>query len=440
MNRHTLNGFPSLASLVFGLCTVLVASGCAPDKRPDPESVAADRANCVYGPGQLPEDTTAKGEALGEDIPLDHIIVIMQENRSFDHYFGSYDGDVDGVSETMTNPDGNGNDVNAYPETDYCVDDVGHGWVDSHVQYNEGANDGFVISNNPNGGRAMGYFTRSDLPYYHSLADNFALADQFFCSLLGPTWPNSMFMYAGTSFGMVSNQFTPTGVTNLCMQLDDVGVDWRSYYATVPRIGIFLDYLGSHQDHISELSQFYVDLENNELPPVVFLDSDISDSIENASEHAPWNPQVGQAFVARAVDAIMNSSIWERSAIILTYDEHGGFFDHVPPPTGCVPDDLAPDTAQPYEGFSRLGFRVPTLVLSPYAKRGYVSHEVMDLTSITRFIALKHNLPAMTGRDANANPLLDMFDFENPDSSVPSLSDAVIDQAQLQACIDEFGR
>ena len=138
--------------------------------------------------------------------------------------------------------------------------------------------------------------------------------------------------------------------------------------------------------------------------------------------------------------ALFQSPHWAHSALFLTYDEHGGLYDHVPPPAACAPDDFPAHTPDgPVDGdFKRYGFRVPLLVVSPYAKRGHVSHHVTDHTSILRFVETRFNLPAITKRDANAEPPFDMFDFAHPDTSIPTLRDAVIDQDQLQKCKERF--
>jgi len=156
-------------------------------------------------------------------------------------------------------------------------------------------------------------------------------------------------------------------------------------------------------------------------------------------EDPPAGPFLGQTRVERIVRAAMASPQWPKTALIFTYDESGGFYDHVPPPPACVPDDIAPDLPGGQTGaYDRLGMRVPMIVVSPYARRGYVSHQVTDHTSIIRLIAARYGLPALTHRDANMEPPWDMFDFAHPDLSVPSLPDAGLDQSQLDACAVKY--
>ena len=144
--------------------------------------------------------------------------------------------------------------------------------------------------------------------------------------------------------------------------------------------------------------------------------------------------QKGQLFVAGVVNALMTSPQWTRSALFVTYDEHGGYWDHVPPPMACAPDAIGPIGGSPWT-FDRYGVRVPFVVVSPYAKRHYVSHTVTDQTAVLRFIQTRHDLPALTKRDANASPLLEMFDFENPPfMKPPKLRKAKIDAKRAAEC------
>jgi len=133
------------------------------------------------------------------------------------------------------------------------------------------------------------------------------------------------------------------------------------------------------------------------------------------------------------VNAVTSSPAWPKTVMVLTYDEHGGFYDHVPPPSACEPDTSLPQ-GEPGQKFDRLGFRTPLLVISPFVKRGYVSHQTVDHTSITRLVEARFGLPAMTARDANAWPLLDLFDFDHPDLSIPTLPTPIVDAAHENEC------
>jgi phospholipase C len=188
------------------------------------------------------------------------------------------------------------------------------------------------------------------------------------------------------------------------------------------------------------IDEYFADAAAGTLPDVSFVDPSFMGDVNTQSdEHPPANAQVGQAFVAGVIDALMESPLWPSSALFLTYDEHGGFYDHVPPPPACPPDDIAPlllegDTPA---DFDRYGFRVPLVVVSPFAKKRFVSHVVHDHTSILRFIETRFDLPALTRRDANADPMLEFFDFTTPPfEKPPKLKRAKINPKLAEECLE----
>lgn len=439
-----------VSRLVATLAAACLVLGCRTESgRPSDTELATTRLACGFGKGATASETIGRQYPVGKAIPIDHFFVFMQENRSFDHYFGTMPG-VDGLTASSANPDGAGGSVSAFHATEYCFPDVEHGWDGTHDEWNGGANDGFVTANAPNGGRSMGYLDATDLPYYHALFATFAMSDRHFCSMLGPTWVNRMYLASATSFGLVDNMAVPDDRLDaygddpytVYQQLDAAGASWRVYYSDVATIwGIYPELGFSMIDHFRPFTQLAADLAAGDVVDVTYVEPAFYDSgsvYERNDEHPPTNPQKGQIWVAARIGEIMNSGAWPRSAIILTYDEHGGFHDHVPPPPACEPDgfdmvygDLSPVTNF---RFDRLGIRVPLTVISPFAKRGYVSHVPTDHTSILRLLQARFGLPAMTRRDANAWPLLDMFDFAHPDLSVPALPTPTVDAAHEAAC------
>jgi phospholipase C len=263
----------------------------------------------------------------------------------------------------------------------------------------------------------MGYWDQRDLPFTYALAGTFPIGDRWFCSLLGQTDPNRRFLLAATSLGMTddiggsignlipdANLVLPPNGT-ICERLDAARVSWVDYYTQFP-IGAtvelypILDAVES-LTHAKPIANFFTDAAAGKLPSVSLLDPDYS----TQSQEDPQNIVLGEAFLARVVEALGSSPNWLSTMLIVSYDEHGGYYDHVPPPPA-----LAPDAIPPLEGFRRYGFRVPSVVVGPYAKRDYVSHVVYDHSSILAFLERKWNLPAMTYRDANAN---DVTDFIN---------------------------
>ncbi len=431
-------------------------AGCSSDARPSDVERAEQRLECAFDRGSRAEETLGREVPVGRDIPIDHFIVLMLENRSFDHYFGAMPG-VDGFPAGASNPDAQGAPVSPYHETEYCIEDVAHSWSACHEQYGGGTNDGFVVTNDPGGARAMGYYDETDLPFYYDLYRTFAMSDRHFCSALSSTWTNRWYFTSATSFGRTFNQTLPDGFFaehygdepyNIYTLLESAGLDWRLYYSDVPwAIGGYPETMYDHLFNagnggpVRPLEDFYRDVEAGDLPEVTYLDPSYFAGVEQTDEHPPANPQFGQAFVAEVVDAVMRGPLWSRTALIVTYDEHGGYYDHVPPPSACVPDDFPArdsDGSLRADGFDRLGFRVPLLVVSPYARRGHVSHEVTDHTSILRLIEARFGLGALSRRDANAWPMTDMFDFEHPDFSIPQLVEPTIDEARVAACHAAF--
>jgi phospholipase C len=185
---------------------------------------------------------------------------------------------------------------------------------------------------------------------------------------------------------------------------------------------------------LAEFDQLLPDLASGDLPPVTFIDPQFGAGITESSEHPPANPHHGQQFVWQVVNALTKSPLWKRSVLFITYDEHGGFADSVPPPKACHPGDKEP--VDETDGtFDQLGFRVPMIVVSPYAKKGFVSHVTRDHTAILRFIQAKHGIGAFSKRDANSDALMDLFDFQAPPHATPpTFTEPNIDPAKVDAC------
>jgi len=390
-----------------------------------PMASHATNLSCPNAAGFLPKPQVKAGTP-NPDIPLRHIIVIMQENHSFDTYFGRlnqaryYGSRVDGVSEQMSNPDTNGKSVNVYHQPKLCVEDPDHQESSMRESWDNGKNDGFAKSG---GLGAMGYFDQRDLPFYYTLANSFAIADRYFCSMLGPTFPNRFFLLTGTAFGHSDNTY-PDGPTQFAQKtifdvLDQYGISWRYYtdysgnFSGEPGyVSLFHPLLARDRAKIGTVADYAKDMSSEHFPTVAFIDAN---EWLGEDEHPSADIQIGQAWVAARIQTLLKSPLWKDSVLFLTYDENGGFYDHVAPPPACAPDDIHP------EDYSVYGFRVPFLAISPYVKHHYVSHAIYDHTSILKFIETKFNLPSLTRRDANANSLLDLFDFKHPQFEVPKL-------------------
>ena len=384
------------------------------------------------------------------NLPLDHIVVVMQENRSADTYLGQLNAQGQPAYEaepTTGNPDPTnpmGPPIVPFHKTTYCeVADLDHSWNGTHAEVDGGAMDGFTAANvngaDPNGSRTMGYYDQTDLPFYYGLYNTFATGDRYFCSVLSQTFPNRLYLLAGTSFGHIRNDsfgLTNASIFNL---LDQFSVTWRIYAAQAAYGTLFFKYVSDRAPaHVFTTAQYYADLTAGTLPQVAFVDPDLfgSPQVEN-DEHPPSNVQVGQKFVADIINGLMASTAWTSAALFHVYDEHGGFYDHVVPPAAPIPDAIPPMLAggDTPGAFDQYGVRVPAVVVSPYAKSHFVSHVVHDHTSILHFIEYRFGLPSLTNRDAAADPMLEFFDFVSPPFvTPPSLPAAVIDQTQLNAC------
>ena len=412
--------------------------------------------SCTFGAGALPADTLPAGTRHGAQIPINTIVVLMQENRSFDHYLGRLHSEgkrkSEGEPANASNPDPTsptGAFIGNFHQTRYCeVADLDHSWSGTHREWDGGAMDGFTAQNvdpdDPTGSRTIGWYDRQDLPFYYKLYKRFATADRYFCSVLSQTFPNRFYLLAATSFGHIRNDFpmstndwAPAGGT-IFERLDQGGVTWKIYASQFGFASLFAYVRNTRAANVVPIANYFTDAQNGTLPQVAFVDPIFlgAPNVEN-DEHPPANVQVGQEFVSRVVRALFTSPQWSSSALFLTYDEHGGYYDHVPPPPACQPDGILPmlNMTDVPGDFDRFGIRVPFVAVSPYSRRKFVSHRNYDHTSILRFIETRFDLPALTARDANADPMLDLFDFRRPRfRRPPSLPVAVIDQAHFDQC------
>ena len=249
---------------------------------------SADSIRCRFGPGATPA-VTAPNKPHGSQIPIDTIVVAMQENRSFDHYFAQLrlqgQPHVRRVPKNASNPDPTnptGPPIPRFHETSYCeCADLDHSWSGTHREWDNGAMDGFTAANtnacNPNGSRTMGFYDTTDLPYYYSLYRQFAMGDRYFASALTQTFPNRFYLYAGTSFGHIRNdfptsptEFAPPGGT-IFEALDNAGVSWKIYFSEIPA-GFLFAYVRNHAANTAPIQQYFNDAQAGTLPQVVFVD------------------------------------------------------------------------------------------------------------------------------------------------------------------------
>lgn len=378
---------------------------------------------------------------------VEHIVVVMLENHSYDNILGTMRHRGDGFRfgrdgrPLASNPGPGGEVIHAFPMPNPCQERAkpSNAWDPSHLSFDGGRNDGFV--NSANGPVTMGYFTEDVIPFTHSLARSFPVCDRYFASVMAQTYPNRRYMMAGTSLGQVADlplkvsDKPPNGT--IFEQLNAQGVTWRNYYSSAPSVGIWLYLLTNpvNAASLADTSRFYADAAAGTLPGLSVVDPDFGKS----SEENPQDIQYGGQFLASVVNAVVSGPKWSKTLLVWTYDEHGGYYDHVPPPPAVPPDSVPPQITVPPDqpgAFDRYGFRVPSGVVSPYARPGYVSHRVHDHTSILKLVETKWNLPALTYRDANADDLLDSVDlFGKPRFLEPPDLAAPADPAKLSSCL-----
>lgn len=366
-------------------------------------------------------------------------VYMMLENRSYDHYFGArsmLEGKPgDGLQMAFRNNDVNGKPIAPWqPALDQmCDPDPPHGWRTLHNSWNQGACDGFVQQHQMEHHSdtlidPMQFLTRTQLPISYALADAYTSCDRWFCSVMGPTLPNRAYWHAATSFGIgphdnatneVLAAFSSVPVPTIYHRLHDKGVDWAYYYGSISVVSLLgnpgpyqLD-LGSPSGtgHIRQFGdfegtagQFFKDAAAGTLPPVTYIDP----YFYLNDDHPPIHPIHGQMLIASVYRALASSPQWKNCMLVITYDENGGFFDHVSPPT-TVDDSLA---KYGVDGFEQMGFRVPTIVAGPYVKPGYVSSVTYDHTSALKQLQVAFGLEPLTVRMDAANDLMDCIDLE----------------------------
>ena len=419
---------------------------------------------------------TGPTSACAKVTDIDHVVIYIQENRSFDHYFGSYPG-VKGFGDTSAafqqpypaNASSSPNGVLLPYHLDTtqtnaaCTHDITHDWVPQHQSWDNGAMDGFVTSrlaiNAGDAVMAMGYYNRADLPYYYALADAFTLCDSFHASVIGPTDPNRLYTMAasidpdGKNGGpviqtLVNNRASLFGkltYTTMPEQLQARGISWKIYSSPdVSAFGVLetdnvLPYFKNFQDSSTELyhnafvpqfpNDFVADAVAGNLPQVSWVIGSVI-----TSDHPPSPSLFGEATLAAIVTALTaNPAAWAKTVLFSTYDENGGFFDHVAPVTApagtageyvtaaAVPD---PTVAGGINGPIGLGFRVPMTIISPFSRGGLISSDLFDHTSVLRFLETRFGaeVPNLSAwRRSTVGDMTSAFNFTKVDTSVPAL-------------------
>ena len=448
---------------------------------------------------------------------FNHVVVFLQENRSFDSYFGalraywaqngfpdqSFDGlpqfnpttgapPLQGPAPSVTGCDPTkpfptyvycnadpSNPITSYHSASVCQEELSPFWNESHHDYNyadpEGNSgdplDGFVISgaddarqyndpgpsNDVNGLRTMGYFDWTDLNYYYFMASNFATSDRWFSPVMDRTQINRMYLLAATSAGHVyplSGSDRQLSATTIFEELQNAGISWKIYvdpqYSTcagnptgacLESISYINQFVYGNQiknsptlsQNVVPISQYTTDLQNGTLPQVAWIEppspAGLDEHPTDVNSQGGVNIQHGAKFASGLINGLMTSSSWKDSVLIFSYDEFGGFYDHVPPqpmpspdgipPSGLQPGDACDSATGPLCDFTWTGYRVPLIVISPFTKKNFVSHTVRDYTAILKFIETRFGLPALTNRDAAQADMSEFFDYVNEPWATP---------------------
>ena len=432
-------------------CLALSGSGSgstatAPGSTASPGTGTSNGVTPTPGPNNGPE---------GDISAINHIIFMSQENRSFDSYFGHLNDyraslglptDVDGLPANASNPEFDGTIVNSFHLQTMCVENTSADWATSHIDFNRfnetsdiPTMDGFVVqggaaaigqgSKDTAGVRMMGYYTAADLPYYYFMASQFATSDRWFAPAPTETEANRLYLVAATSVGHVHRPTQQVSAKTIFDLLDTKNISYKIYSLDDhldTELDDFSGFVAAHQNKFFPIAQYFTDLQNGTLPQVSYIEPGFTDG---ADEHPGLGNdiQVGAAETAKIINALMASSAWKDSAFILVYDEGGGFYDHVPPPTTGVPnpdgippsDLITTNPPDPKGDFTRYGFRVPNIIISPFTKPHYVSHTVTDSTAALKMIEARFGLPNLNRRDPTGVDMSEFFDFKNKPWATP---------------------
>jgi phospholipase C len=415
----------------------------------------------VRRPDSLPDPRRPAGTAT-DALPFDHIVIVMMENHSFDNLLGALAHSGQPKAQGLkfntrglalnSNPGAQGPVRSfAFPTTAQGSD-VSQSWNATHTQIDEGKMDGFVRSV---GGavQPMGYWTQELLPFPYSLARTFCVGNRWFCSAPCQTYPNRRFLMAGTAYGNISTDTEslkdpPPPNGTIWDRLHAYGISWRNYFTDLPSTGIISGTIEKYPQNIVPSAQFFADCASGNLPSVSLVDPEfgvpgivgsglasipalqpIAAKLETTGgdEENPQDMAYGEYWASEVIKAVLASPAWPRTLLIYTYDEHGGYYDHVPPPAAIAPDSIPPSLGpgDAPGGYDIYGPRVPAVVVSPYSKPNAVTNVVHDHTSFLATVEAKWNLPALTYRDANAKTVKDFLDLESPAFlNPPTIADA----------------
>ncbi|MEK6805434.1 MAG: alkaline phosphatase family protein [Pseudomonadota bacterium] len=402
-------------------------------------ATAAAGSLAISGCDEATQKIISSGGALPDPgtSGIDHIVVVMMENRSFDHFLGWVPG-ADGIQAGVSQLDLDGNAVQSYdlaPEFQNCaLADPDHTYPGGRTQINGGKMDGFLLTQ-PTGDRfPVGYYTADSLPFYKGCAENWTICDHYFSGMLGLTTPNRIYMHAGQTDRLVNSVDISTLPTVWDRMLEK-GRSVAYYYTDVS----YISYWGSKYSSFSkkyDMSSFATSVAGGDLPDLMFVDN-VGNLLNEGGaisidDHPYADIRNGQAFLNHVYNTLRAHPQWDKTLLIINYDEWGGFYDHVPPPLAPVSPEEA---ALGNDG--SLGCRVPCVLIGPRVRRGHVEKTQFDPNSILNMIAWRFGFEPLGAR-ASSNNLALALDFSSPpDATTPAFE--VAQGPFGQTCIPTAG-
>jgi phospholipase C len=347
---------------------------------------------------------------------LDHVVVVMMENRSFDHVLGWLPG-ADGKQAGLTYTDAAGQAHATYPlapDFQGCAHpDPDHSYEGARVEWNNGACDGWLRAGR-NDVYSIGYYTQPDLPFLGAAAPAFTTCDRYFAALLGPTFPNRFYSLSGVT-DRLDDDIHGVTLPTVFDRLAAKRVPAAYYYGNFA----FLVLYGRYGAISHPVQEFFARCKTGRLPAFSYVDPSYTFQDEGPAsgnsgndDHPHADIRAGEYFLSTIYNAVTRSPAWPRTLLIVTFDEWGGFFDHVSPPAAA---DVKPE-------YEQRGFRVPCLLISPFARRGRVAHGVYDHTSILKLVEWRWGLEPLSERDAQAANLAAALDFSRRDLRAPRIA------------------
>lgn len=393
---------------------------------PGPAAVklpAVDRRHFLTGSAAVaalsalrPWDLATAGAAAlppsGVNAPFDHIVVLMMENRSFDHLLGWMPGS-EGRQAGLAYTDTEGTTYPTYelpPDFQGCdFDDPDHGFAGGLVQLNGGKGDGFLKTATPGDTFPIGYYGEAARPVMSALARSYTVCDNYFCAVLGQTFPNRVYQMAGRT-DRDKNTFDQATLPTIFSRVLAKGLDAREYFHDLPTLGLWGP---TYAANLRNIAQLQIDAATGDLPSYAFISPAALGEGQGASndDHPHADLRAGDELFSSVYHALRNGPKWDRTVLVINYDEWGGFYDHVIPPRAAADDSVVPGSKF---DFHVRGFRVPCLVISPFAPARVAHEGPFDHTSVLKMVEWRFDLEPLAARDAAARNLAEVLDLTSP--------------------------